>query len=218
MNLKSQFKTALPLLLPAYLATAGLLGLGLLAEQLKGIPFGNFTRDPANILRMPFYTGALSNVGILLWCATAAICLFSAAVLRESLQAWGMRAFLLASGLFSGLLLFDDLFLLHEVVFPRYLHLHQNVLYAGYALMLLLCMVWFRRLILRTDFLILLCAAGLLGSGMVADLLTDQAADTSLKFLIEDGLKLFGIVSWFIYYARVSLLGVRDGLPAPATR
>ena len=41
----------------------------------KNVEPSNLTRDTATILNGPAYTGALSNLGIILWSATAAIML-----------------------------------------------------------------------------------------------------------------------------------------------
>ena len=87
MNLRSrvlrQARTLRPVLLPAYLTA--LLGLCVLAwiSSTTGVPVSNLTRDPLAVMGAPVYTGLLSNLGILLWCATAAITLFGAAVLGK---------------------------------------------------------------------------------------------------------------------------------------
>jgi hypothetical protein len=60
----------------------------------------------------------ISNLGVIGWCAAAAMCLFCAGVLRKRDDPSERRNFLAASGCLMGLLLFDDLFLLHEIFFP----------------------------------------------------------------------------------------------------
>ena len=59
---------------------------------------GDLTRDPAAILDVPVYVGFLSQIGILLWAATAAICLFSAAVLWRREPVDSIARFLVCSG------------------------------------------------------------------------------------------------------------------------
>ena len=51
----------------------------------------------------------------------------------------------------------------------------------------------------------LFAAAFFLGLSIVADTLTNNIEDTSIKFLIEDGLKLFGIMNWFMYYVHLCI-------------
>jgi hypothetical protein len=41
-----------------------------------GVPVDELTRDPAAVMRIPYYIGLLSNWGIMLWSAAAAICPF----------------------------------------------------------------------------------------------------------------------------------------------
>ncbi len=56
--------------------------------------------------------------------------------------------------------------------------------------------VRFRKLILQTDFIFLILAFALFGLSIVIDLL-----ELKISILFEDGSKLFGIVSWFGYFA-----------------
>jgi hypothetical protein len=87
-----------------------------LLHWTQDVPFGNLTRDPTAIMEAPFYTGFLSQLGIIFWAATAAISLFSATVIAPTFAS--EKRFLYASGLFILMLAADDLFLLHEGLFP----------------------------------------------------------------------------------------------------
>jgi hypothetical protein len=62
------------------------LGLVLLVANLKGIPLYILTGDPTAVRNVPFFTGFLSNVGVLLWAGATAICLFSAFIAIRILQ------------------------------------------------------------------------------------------------------------------------------------
>jgi len=101
--------------------------------------------------------------------------------------------------------MFDDLFLFHDQVFPHRLNIPEYFVYGVYILAPLSLLAYYRRLILSTEFPLFVAAGCFLGASMLADTLTNASADTSIKFLIEDGLKLFGIMSWFIYYVRLCL-------------
>lgn len=192
-------------ILPAYLFVSFVLGCAVIIWQWKGIPIGNLTRDPSNILSSPFYLGAISSLGIMLWTATASICIFTGFICQRSGKNLELSHFLLASGLLTTVLMFDDLFLFHEIVFPHRLHVPEYVVYGVYILAPLSLLACYWRLILRTEFPLFVAAGCFLGASMLADTLTNVSADTSIKFLIEDGLKLFGIMSWFIYYVRLCL-------------
>ena len=54
-----------------------------LASLYLDISVVDLTRDIAVVAGVHPLTGMVSNIGILLWCAAAAICLFSSSVLRH---------------------------------------------------------------------------------------------------------------------------------------
>jgi hypothetical protein len=106
---------------------------------------------------------------------------------------------MLYSGLISSLLLFDDLFLLHEEVFPNYFYLSKSMVYVIYVNIIMLYLILFRKELMETEYLILGIASGLIGISQFVDLLPMPIPEDSF---LEDAVKLFGIVTWFIYYAR----------------
>lgn len=55
--------------------------------------------------RRDLITGVLSNVGVLVWCAAAAICFYTSTILRYEEGTDEMRSFLCWSGLISSVLL-----------------------------------------------------------------------------------------------------------------
>ena len=202
------FRRALRDVVPAYIVAGAILGTAVALSQVKGISIGDLTRDPSNIFGYPFYVGGISYLGAILWTATASLCLFAALLLstrEDHADKRDFSRFLCASGLLSLLLLFDDLFLFHEKFFPSYLRIPEIVTFSAYGTIAVAYLVAFRRTILKTPFVLLIVADGLLGLAMTADTLTNDAFDTSSKFLVEDGLKFFGITTWFVYYARVAI-------------
>ena len=88
------------------------------ASSQMGVSIALFTRDPTAVANIHPFIGVASNIGVMLWTATATICLFSWAILRQSPGEMRFSTFLLCSGLMSTLLSFDDLFRLHEDIFP----------------------------------------------------------------------------------------------------
>ena len=83
------------------------------ASILYDIPVYKFTADPTATLSAHPFTGLVSNIGIIFWCATVAICFFTFAIYRASNQD-KISIFLLISAFLSLILLLDDLFLFHE--------------------------------------------------------------------------------------------------------
>lgn len=76
------------------------------------VPVGNLTKDPLAVAGKPFYFGMLSQVGILFWCASAAICFFCAALLVK-INSTNLSGFLFFLGCVTTVLLLDDLFSVH---------------------------------------------------------------------------------------------------------
>ena len=198
-----QIRPLVPFLVRLYLPV--LLGLGGIAwiGLWSGTPIGTFTRDPATVIGFSPFVGLVSNLGILLWSATAAIALFSAAVLRK--QKPEMASFYLFTGLVTAMLLFDDWFLFHEVVFPHYLLIPEKVLFAVYIVILSVYLLRFSRSIAQTEYAILLLAVAFIGASTLWDLVLPllQIAVPGHAFF-EDGLKMCGIVAWAAYFIRSS--------------
>ena len=143
----------------------------------------------------------------MVWTATAAICVFTYAVIKERPGQRERASFFLFGGLLTALLALDDLFLLHERLFVTYLGIGENITFGVYGLLISAYMVWFVRTILRTDFLLLVLAVGFFGVMLFADK-EFVVLSEDVSHLFEDGAKLFGIVSWAAYYARASLRDV----------
>jgi len=169
----------------------------------NGIDPSYLLRDPAATFEAPFYVGMISNIGILIWCASTSICFFTFAITRQH-STLMMSSFLLGSGAINCLLLFDDFFLLHEEVFPNYLYLSEKKVMVLY-LMFGLWYAWkHRKTILKTHFLFLITAISFFVLSVGCDQATfyfpESWLEDGTQKLIEDGLKLLGIVTFAYYY------------------
>src|SRR5688572_25418752 len=92
-----------------------LLGVTKLFSVTTNTPLRLLMLDPTEVTRVPFYTGIMANLGILLWTVTASICLFISIFLPQWIsKAW--RDFFLVSGLLTFLLLLDDLLRIHDEI------------------------------------------------------------------------------------------------------
>lgn len=194
LQLQSLKKT----LLGVYAGTFLILFTLVILRMVKGIPIQVFTMDPAATMKAPFYIGIVSNFGILLWGATATVCLFSYALTRENPAAKETSLFLLFSGVFTLTLLADDQLQIHEKLVPYFLHFSENWIYATYVVAAIFYFAGFRKFILRTDYLILLLSFFFFFLSIVADFFPHTQRE---HYLFEDGFKLVGVVSWFTYYA-----------------
>lgn len=198
-----QARVLAPVLLAIYVATA----IVLLAVGLqRWVPIAFLLRDASQVAKYPFYIGLVSHLGVLLWSVAASISLFSATLARDR----GLARLLLTGGLLTAVLALDDLFTLHESVFPDYLGIGEKVVLGAEMLFAAAFLLGFVRVILRTDFLILgLAIAFFAGS----ELFDQDFLSQGLNYLLDDGLKLFGIVSWTTYFVRTSAQAARRPLP-----
>jgi len=204
-----QFRSLLSTLIIIYVP--GLLLLAGAALQRK-VPASHLLRDPVLLTQAPFYAGAISNLGALIWCAAASICLFCAALSRQSAakrstpkQSFNKRwdSFLLYSGLMTLMLLADDFFLLHEEVYPNYFFISEKIVLLAYGVIVLLYLAIFRKLILKTNYLLMLFAFAFFSISIGIDLF--DINDREIIFLLEDGAKFLGIISWAAYFTNVCL-------------
>ena len=193
-----QIKSLAPIFAISYAILLGLLFTVVVISSLYEIPVAHFTRDPLATLHGHPFTGVISNIGILFWCSTFAVCLFSSAILYKK-KTKEVAVFLLYSSLLTLLLLLDDLFMLHEKIIPRTLHVSQKSVYLGYLILTAIYFIKFFRLILRNEYTILFIACGFFALSVICDVFLPQKG---MEYLVEDGFKLFGIVSWFIFFMR----------------
>ena len=200
----------------------GLLVLALIAtvSLTRGVPVPTMTRDMAALGHLHPLAGVLSNLGILLWAATAAICLFVALSERGRLST-PVAHWLLFAGLLSLWLALDDCFQIHEELSPRYLHVRERYVYLGLALAMAAYLWASRAVILRSRWSLLGLAFVFLGTSALLDTLLGAWAQQigDWEFFYEDGSKWLGIVCWNAYHvqacARRAALdaALREGAP-----
>lgn len=180
----------------------------LVVASLKlDIPVAVFTRDPASIGSIHPLSGVASHFGVLVLTASGAISVFSWAILRPQSYRRVSR-FLLCSGLLSILLALDDLFMLHEKIYPQFFGVGEKITFLTYGLLVIGGTVKFRKTILETEYSILLVSLIFFGASLIVDGFQDNIEDVlgQWRILLEDGFKLLGIVGWFGYLLRCSLM------------
>lgn len=206
-KMRTQMRNLFPILIGLYTPMLIIVLIILLVGFQLSIPMADLTRDPSATTDTSPFLGALSNIGVLCWCASVAICFFTFALLQKKAFTGKLLAFLLVGGLISLILLLDDLFLFHEIVFPLYFKIPEKIVFLSYGLMVLGYITRFRKLIFETDFIFLLFAFCFFGLSIIIDIL-----DLRVSALFEDGSKLFGIVSWFGYFARTCFQAIKYAL------
>lgn len=174
---------------------------------IKEVPIKNFMRDTTAVARAPFYIGAISNIGVLLWCATASMCFLTSSVLHRASTGTKEQLFFLWAALITAVLMIDDLFLVHETVAPRFLAVSSDSVFVIYGILTSAFLLYYRRLILQTDYILLLLGILFLAGSVAFDMLSDNNFIPSLKSTgmqnyLEDSSKLLGIAGWFSYFGR----------------
>lgn len=196
---------------PVYVAAVGALAALPLLSRIAGEPLSLFTRDVFSIAEIPVYAGLYSNVGIALWAATCAICLYTAWLVRESSGWRGDRGVLAAFGALSGVLMVDDFLLVHEWIAPEFLHVPEQVVYASYGVALAALLVAFRRRLLERGVGQLGAALVFFAASLAMDV-TERPPAPAWRYLGEEGLKFLGIVAWTLYFVRFAARSAREGL------
>lgn len=185
----------------------GLLGpvAALALSAVTDTPVDNLTRDPAQTLAVASYLGLLSMVGLALWSATVAVCLLGSRLLHGE-----QSYFLLAAGMLSLLLLFDDALVLHEGVIPRILHIPEPVILGAYVLLAAAFFVRFFRHILSTNYSLLVIALAAFTASFGIDFAgaSQEHASGSIIF-VEDSFKFMGIAFWMSYFVHVTAAALR---------
>jgi hypothetical protein len=109
----------------------------------------------------------LSDLGIILWCVTASICFFSAKLIkrRHAIK----HQFLIYSAFLSTYLLFDDFFELHEHYIPNLLSIDEKIIYIILGLATLVLIIRFYKVILQTNYIIMVMAVTFFAMSIAAD-------------------------------------------------
>ncbi len=202
-DIKTQISDFIPILLRLYIPIIVLL-LGFVFMQIYfGIEPKIFTSDPVQVLGGQPFTGFLSNLGILFWTATISITGFTSYFVRTLSSDKSKTEFLFYSSLFTTFLMLDDLFLLHEWILPDWLNIPETLTYLAYGLILVVYFRAFYKVFVNGEYVLFLLAIFLFGSSITFDLLSGFFK-IPFQYLIEDGLKFVGIITWFLYFARIS--------------
>jgi len=176
-------------------------------SHITKLPFSYLSRDMAAVCNIKVAIGFLSNIGILLWSSTTAICIFTACILKHTGSNSRYSRFFLFSGILTLWLTLDDLFLFHERVFPNYLNIPETYVHGSSACITIVYIAFFFNEIISTDFLLLYTSGFLLAASMSADIFLIFSENETV---IEDTLKFSGIIFWLGYFSRTALLHVKS--------
>jgi hypothetical protein len=172
-----------------------------LLHNFGGVEFDELTRDPVAFLGGSVYTGFLSQVGILLWAAVSSICIFGSYCLPKIAQSSNIKNYLLASGLITLMLGLDDAFQIHENLSTHF-GIPEKLVFLCYIFFMCAYIFKFYSLISKTEHILLEIGFLFFSFSILLDTIESPAP---IIYLLEDGAKLAGIVSFLSYYFRLGV-------------
>ena len=183
-----------------YVPAGGVLAVIATVSLVTDISVGVLTRDPSAVMKAHPLVGVLSNLGVLLWCASASVSVFVGVYLVYGRFQTTTGWFLIVSGVITSALLVDDFWSVHEDLASRWLGWDERPFFVAYGLAILMAGLRFRQTILRTPYWLLMIALGFFASSLALDMMPyfDRLGDWG--FLAEDGFKFLGIVGWSGYF------------------
>lgn len=197
------------LILALYVPSVGLLvTLGLLG-LFTDIDPSKLTVDPARVTQAHPLAGFVSNLGALLWAATATVALYTGAILRARGVEGAEQAYWFSGGALTVVLLVDDLFMVHEDLGIRWFGIDQRITIGVYGLLALAWVVRFRQRILASDYVLFAATGCLFGLSVGMDQIDEGIIRGHLLF--EDGFKFLGICSWLGFFLCTSFTAIQAG-------
>jgi hypothetical protein len=161
-----------------------------LASWLLGEPPAVFTREPQQVLHGSFYVGSFSNLGGLVWFGAAAIMSFAVSLKPSD------RGALILAALVTWAMGVDDIFMLHDRVYPK-LHLNEVLVNAAYFGTIGLIVWRYYRQLARSTLVGIAVAVAFWVVSAVFDQFFNNVGQ-----LAEDGTKFTGIVVWAAAWTR----------------
>lgn len=212
-DLKPQFLRIRFTLLIATIVSILALGFVAAFQVFNNVPVSQLVRDTAAVAGVKPWVGALSNVGMLLWAGTAALCLLSGTIVGRGQRFNMLQLFFYWMAFCTAYLLFDDLFQIHEKVSDAW-DVPEELFLIAYGLPVVYFLIRLRKLLLKTDYLLMFLALGFFGLSLLFDVFHLEfiypytgllfLGEVSAGFLLEEGAKFIGIVFWFAYFFHVS--------------
>lgn len=206
----AKVKKRLPLFLIVYIPPIVLLLLLGVIAGVTDIHVSDFFEDPAQIVGYDYYLGLINSLGVVLWSSAMAVCFLTFITLRRMGNYEDISKFILFSGIFTLILLIDDLYLIHEWIGHYGSELTVSLIL---VILYILLLFRFRKVILKTDYIFLIIAIVCFAISFFVDAL--QSIEFSLfpegiRGLIEEGTEFIGTVSWLTYFTRVCITSVRS--------
>lgn len=184
---------------------------GFLSRVFDDFTLSLLMRDLVIMGNLPIFAGLVPQVEAILWSASLSVCIFTLVLLqRRGSEFIRPKRFLLQFAIITAVLMFDDIFLFHGEIAPKYLHINKMVVIAGYLIMIIVFMASNWTEILSSEYLILMLALGMFATSTFLDALPiktflAQIFWEQLRFFLEDGIKFAGTATWLTYLVRYAI-------------
>lgn len=227
ISLRNCFRNAQPVEIACICLFLGQILVLLTVSLQNTIPLERLFRDTIAVAEdypgcCHVYDGMMSNLGILMWWSTASVSALAFLILKQQKQDLRTAGSFGLAAVLTGWLTLDDLFMLHESVFPVFgvpqyaTYIIYGVLTIGYLLV-----AW--RVIVAKFPVLTLATLGMFGMSAGVDVIADGSfgqltqflkENTRIELLLDDGFKFLGIGFWLYLH----LFAARDALMAAHTQ
>jgi len=196
-------RTLLAINVGALLSLAAAIG----ATLAAGLPLSALFRDPLEVAGSHALVGLASNVGVLLWCATASICFCTAESVRRRGGNRGTRGLFTYFAVLTSVLLADDLLMIHDRLMRDTVGVGGWVLFPLYGLAVVFGAYRYADVLARTDYRPAVLALAFFAMSMGVDAVQSPLQNVlgQWRIAVEDGFKFLGIVAWTTYWVGTCL-------------
>lgn len=193
-------------LLVVFVLSMIIIGSTIISSKYFEIPYSHYMRDPVILLGGKLYTGWFSQLGVMLWSITAGFCFLNAKLLAYDPTFPMLKGFLYYSFFLTIFLGADDIFMFHDEIFPLW-GIHENIFISSYLMIILVFLIKYYKLILKTDYDLLGLAFFFFAISIFLDKIPYEKKIIFLgsgdHIIFEDGSKLIGILLWMFYFHSV---------------
>jgi hypothetical protein len=184
---------------------------GVLSRVTTNVSLAFLLRDVTATAKLPFFTGFVSQLGLMLWSGSLTICLFALVMLqRQQGDFSASKRFLVHAAVLTTVLALDDIFLFHEEVAPIYLHLDELIIFGVYMIVGIGFVLFNWREILASEYALLILALALFATSIALDVIPNEVLPPryfweQLELFLEDAFKFAGIATWLLYFTRYAI-------------
>jgi hypothetical protein len=183
-------KVLLVVLLSSFIIIGGMY----VVSIVKKVPPEFLTEDPLGTANFPWYTGALSNLGVIFWSIALGVSATGVFLFRSKTKAVNL---LIGNTVLTAILDLDDMFMLHESFLKYRLHIPEFASYMFYILIILIYLAFFYRVILSDNsFLLLAGMLVFLGFSMGFD---SFSFGLNIGVFLKSSMKFVSIALWMAY-------------------